>query len=88
MSYYAPIVPFHAYRYMPFKDNSLCYVDFICIRWINVTDYSLMILKDALEDDGYESWKYGDVAVRDWHVDLIEITVNYTDITFAKLQGL
>lgn len=94
MSYYPPIVPFHAYRYTPFKGDSLGYVDFVCIRWINETEYSLMVLKDTLswvhgdEDSDDNNWKYGDVDVRDWHVDLKEIPVNYTDITFAKLQGL
>ncbi len=54
-----------------------------------------MVLKDTLSwvhGDEYNgddnNWKYGDVDVRDWHVDLKEIPVNYTDITFAKLQGL
>lgn len=98
MSYYPSIVPFHAYRYTPFRDNSLGCVEFVCIKWINETDYSLMILKDTLpylDDDAdadadkySDNWKYGDVTVRDWHVDLKEIPVNYTDITFAKLQGL
>lgn len=89
MSYYPPIIPFHAYRYTPFKDKTLGYIDFICIRWINETEYSLMILRDILPySDDSDNWHYGDVEVRDWHVDLKEIPVDATAIKFAKLQGL
>ena len=93
MSLYPPILPLHAYRYIPFKNDSpKNYIDFICIRWVSNKEYLLMVLKDRLdctiEGDEWLEWQYGDVKLQDWHVDLKEIKVRICDINFAKLQGL
>ena len=95
MSLYPSILPLHAYRYTPFKDEMPLrhYIDFVCIRWISESEYILMVIKDKLEcatTEGEEwlFWQYGDVKIQDWHVDLKEIEVRICDIKFAKLQGL
>ena len=93
MSLYPPILPLRAYRYTPFKDEppSKQYIDFICIRWINDSEYVLMVLNDKLdfdEDVDVLEGQYGDIEVKEWHVDLKEIEVKICDVKFAKLMGL
>lgn len=93
MSLYPHILPLKAYRYIPFKDETpKNYIDFICIRWINESEYLLMVLNDKLDFDGNYfggcEGQYGDIEVKDWHVDLKEIKIRKCDIDFAKLMGL
>jgi hypothetical protein len=84
------VKPLHAYRYMPHKDDSDRYIEFLCIRYEDETNYLAMILYDhSLGHPEFdEEWNYGDLKTLDWHVELQEMNTLECDIQFAKMLAL